>query len=112
MNSDVIFRETLDQQVHHHGLIYTTTSTWWRHVQTYICRLVIYVAVVEDLLEVSYALLGTVVHILLQFFLDTPHVHRLLDNIKVILREKGDGQISLNSQMGHNCVHVAKSFHG
>ncbi len=47
---------------------------------SYICRLVVCVAVVEDLAEIFNALLGAVISILLQFLFDNAHVHGTLDN--------------------------------
>lgn len=64
-----------------HVLFSLAIYSWW----TYICGLVIRVAVVEDLAEISDALRSTVVGILLQFFLDDSHIHRAFDNREIVL---------------------------
>ncbi len=57
----------------------------WSCDWTYICRLVVGVAVVEHLSEVLDALLGTVVGLRLQLLLDDAHVHGTLDHVEIIL---------------------------
>lgn len=63
-----------------HAPINPTTSN------SYISGFVVGVAVVEDLAEIHDALLGTVVAILLKLFLDIPHVHWTLNDVKIVLQ--------------------------
>lgn len=57
----------------------------------YLTRLVIGIAVIEHCVEVIDALLGTRIHVLFEFFLYIPHVHRSFDNVIVVLINRNKG---------------------
>ena len=57
-------------------------------MHTYLSGLIICIAVIEHCIKIFNAFFGTRIHIFLQIPLDFPHVHRMLDNIIIVLTKR------------------------
>ena len=55
--------------------------------KTHVIGFIVGAAVDEHLPEVCYALFCTVIHVIVQLLLDGSHVHRVLDDVEIILNK-------------------------